>query len=441
MATFYGMRERALRRGGSYRRHVAALDRDQWLPAGELEELQNRRVREMVRFCVSEVPHWRDLFARLGLAADDLGTASDLAKLPVLEKEDVRAAPERFVPDHPPARLIPSSTGGTTGTPLRYFVTPDAVQFNAAIYDVRFRHWAGVRFGQRMASINGQVVVPAGQRRPPFWRHNLAFHQLYLSAWHLTPEHLPAYVERLRRFQPEVVVGYVSTVHVLARHLLESGGAGSITPRAVLLSSEALYPWLRADIEAAFGCRAYNGYSLGELTAFVSECDAGTLHVSPEYGVVELVDMGAGTEIVSSGLFNRGMPLLRYRTGDAAAAGAGTPCSCGRQLPALAEITGRADDRVETPEGLRVGPAPLSLAFQGVPGLRQAQVVQHSVEEVTVLLVVGPGFDPDGEDRLRAELAARLGTGLRTVFERVEDIPRTAAGKHRLVVTTLGRDH
>ncbi len=444
MATAFGVRERALRHGGGYRAFTAELDRDQWLAADELQAVQDRRLRAMVSFCATAVPHWRDLFARLRLAAGDLRTAADLAALPVLEKEEVRAAPQRFRPEHPTERLITWTTGGTTGTPLRCSVVPSAVQYNAAAYEVRFRRWAGIRPGARMASINGRVIVPIEQRQPPFWRRNLAFNQLYLSGWHLTPDNLPSYVERLARFAPEVIVGYVSTVHVLARHLLDHGRAGELRPRAVLVSSETLFPWLRDDIEAAFGCRVFNGYSLNELTAFVSECPAGSMHVSPEYGVIEaMAGPGDAHELVTTGLFNRAMPLLRYRTGDLvrpAPTDAGA-CPCGRHLPVLGEIVGRVDDRVVTPEGGVVGPAALSLAFQASPGLRQAQVVQDSAEEVHVLLRADAGFGPAEEVQLRGALRSRLGPTIAITFERVADIPRTSAGKERLIVSRLSSRH
>ncbi len=246
----------------------------------------------------------------------------------------------------------------------------------------------GVRFGDRMASFHGQPIVPAVNQEPPFWRRNPAFNQLYCSVYHLNHATLPAYIDELAKFDPEVVVGYTSAVHRVATHLIETGQIGRLRPRSVLVSSEALRPAARADMELAFGCTGSNSYSLGELVAYVSQCPEGDLHVTTEYGVIELLDLdGHGaTEIVATGLINKGMPLLRYRTGDLATAAEPGTAQCGRGLPTLADLVGRIDDVVHTPEGAVVGPAPMSLAFQRVPNLRRAQVRQDSPDALEVLI-------------------------------------------------------
>lgn len=436
MATGYGVREFSRRYTGVFRRLVGELESHQWMDPDALQADQLRRLQDMLAWCGREVPHYRDQFRELGFVPADVRDVRDLEALPLLEKETVRADPERFVPEHP-GRLVAQTTGGTTGTPLRYWATLDAVRFNYATYEARSRRWAGVRLGDRTASLHGQPIVPADDQDGPFWRHNYAFNQLYLSVYHLNPTTMPAYVDALERFRPRLVVGYMSAVHRIATHLLETGGQGRVLPAAVMVSSETLTPAARHDIESAFGCRVFNGYSLGELVAYVSECPLGGLHVSTEYGVLELVDGAVGREIVATGLINRGMPLIRYRTGDLAEAGH-EPCACGRTLPVLSQLQGRADDVVHTPEGAVVGPAPMSLAFQRVPRLRRAQVHQDTPEAMRVLIEPAPGFTDDDQAFLDVELRKRLGTTLRIDYERVDALPRTSGGKERLIISGVG---
>lgn len=438
-ATGYGLRERARRYGGTYSQAVDEIEQRQWWPYEDLLSDQASRLRRMVTWSATRVPHYRDLFAELGLAPEDVAEPADLALLPILDKEAVRADPERFLPDAPRPKLIAQTTGGTTGTPLAYWATIDAVRRNYATYEVRSRRWAGIHPHDRIASFQGQPIVPASVQHPPFWRYNPAFHQLYCSVYHLNDANLPAYVDALARFDPGLVTGYTSAVHRVAQHLLERGDVGRVTPRGIIVSSETLLPGVRADIEAAFGAKVTNSYSLGELVAWVSECPEGHLHVSTDFGVLELVPRPDGlTEIVATGLTNRGMPLLRYRTGDLAAAQTEPFESCGRGLPVLASLTGRIDDVVRTPEGAAVGPAPMSLAFQRVPRLRRAQVRQATLEEIDVAIEVDPSFTAEDQGFLEAELRKRLGPSLRMHIHTVDAVPRTSGGKERLIVSTLG---
>lgn len=436
MATGYGVQQWLLRHRGDYSQLVEQLDRQQWLAPADLQAMQDAAVRTTVRFAAEEVPYYRELFQREGIRPEHIRTAADLRILPFTDKATVQAEGDRMRPDRRKVRAVAQTTGGTTGSPVPYWVTPRAIQFNYATYEARFRRWAGVKLGERMVTINGKPIVPMAQDGPPYWRRNLAFNQLYVSAYHLSDANLPSIVERMRRFDPQVIVAYVSAVHRIARFILDAGLVGHVRPRAVLVSSETLFDWQRADIERAFSCKVFNGYSLGEPVCFISECPAGSMHVSPEYGVAELIENAGKHEIVATGLINEAMPLLRYRTGDEALPGT-APCTCGRGLPTFGSIAGRVDEMVVTPEGAHVGPAALSLAFQSVPNLRESQIVQNSTESIDLSLCVSPSYTPADEQFLVGELRKRLGNGLRIDISYVPAVRKTVSGKQRLVVSNL----
>jgi phenylacetate-CoA ligase len=437
MATGYGMKQRMLRHRGEYQTFYEQLERQQWLSRDELQRIQDAAVRRTIEYAAREVPYYRELWAQHGIRPEHVQTAADLKILPFTDKAVMQAHGERLRPERA-VPAIPQTTGGTTGRPVPYWVTPSAIQFNYATYEARFRRWAGVAFGDRMVSINGKPIVPMTQAGPPYWRHNLAFNQLYVSAYHLSDTTLPFIVERMAAFKPRVIVAYVSAVHRIARFMLEHGHVAAIRPHAILVSSETLFDWQRADLENAFGCKVFNGYSLGEPVCFVSECERGGMHVSPEFGVVELVEEAGGQEIVATGLINDAMPLIRYKTGDYASFD-DRACACGRALPTLGPITGRVDEMVLTPEGTSVGPASLSLAFQSVPNLLESQIVQDSAQAIALKCVVTPAFTPANEAFMLQELRKRLGLTLRIDVEYVPSIGKTVSGKQRLVVSSLKR--
>jgi phenylacetate-CoA ligase len=439
MATGYGVRQRLLRNRGDYPRFVDQLEAQQWWTLERLREAQDAALQRTVEFAARAVPYYRELFAREKIRIEDIQTAADLTRLPFLDKATVQEQGERLRPDRARVTSLAHSTGGTTGRPVSYWMTPSSIQFNYAFFETRVRRWGGVTFGERMVSLNGKPIVPTRQAGPPYWRHNLAFNQLYVSAYHLSDRNLPAIVDRIAAFEPRFIVAYVSAVHRIARFVIDHGLAGAIRPRSVFVSSETLFDWQRADIEEAFGCKVLNGYSLGEPVCAITECPTGSMHISTEYGVVELVPDGDEHEVVATGLINDAMPMLRYRTGDKAIPGDGKPCSCGRGLPCIGKIIGRVDEMVQTPEGTVVGPAALSLAFQSVPNLRESQIIQDSPRAITVKIAVGELFTKANEAFLVDELRKRLGTTLTIEISYVPAIPRTVSGKQRLVITSLRR--
>lgn len=438
--SLYGYYIRKRRYGGNFRKYVAKLERDQWLTVEELAQIQRQRLRSIVAHAYKNVPYYRNLFDKIGLSPEDIKDVENLKEIPILEKKTLREHTNEFIAKSISRRkLMPYTTGGTTGTPLTIYVTKDAIQYNFATAEARYKHWAGVKSGDRLATFLGRVIVPASVKKPPFWRWNTSFNQLLFSSFHMSEENLKYYVEELRRFRPEVIQGYVSTVHTLASYILNHDKEIP-PPKAVLVSSETLFDWQRKDIEKAFGSKVFNGYSAAEYTAFISECEEGGLHISPEYGVVEFEKKGNKYELITTGLFNYAMPLIRYRIGDVVIPSpSGERCPCGRELPLVNSIEGRTDDMIVTPEGRYISPASLSLVFQSARNIKEAQIIQFSFHKVAVRLVKKEAFDRSDHDFIIRELRSRLGNNISISIEFVKEIERTKAGKFRFIISDISK--
>ena len=153
--------------------------------------------------------------------------------------------------------------------------------------------------------------------------------------------------------------------------------------RAVIANAEPLRAAQRRNIEAAFRCPVRETYGLSEIVAAANECEHGAMHLWPAAGVLEILDdgrpvaAGAAGELVSTGLMNPDMPLIRYRTGDRCSLGAEqADCPCGRTLPLLGSIEGRCDDIIYTRDGRRVGR--LDPIFKASLPSQEAQIVQET---------------------------------------------------------------
>src|SRR5207249_7711042 len=115
-----------------------------------------------------------------------------------------------------------------------------------------------------------------------------------MSTYHLAPDLVPHYLDALRRYEIVYLLGYPSALYALAQEVLRLGRT-DVTMRVAITSAEPLPEWQRETIAAAFRCPVRETYGMSETVAFASECEAGTLHLWPEVGLIEVLAHGVLT--------------------------------------------------------------------------------------------------------------------------------------------------
>ena len=418
-----------------------ALAREAWT-AEQWTDWQNAQLESLLHRAASEVPHYRALWQRTERSGEK--PWRDLRNWPILTKDEVRADPAGFVAgDRDMRRMFRLSTSGTTGKPLTLWRGRMASKRWHALFEARWRHWYGVSRWDRWAILGGQVVTPVAQTCPPYWVWNGSMRQLYMSTFHLSPETTEAYLEALHQYGVKYLWGYASSMNALAQNALELGLEAPKLDVAIS-NAEALQPRHRAAIEAVFGCPARNTYGMAEMVAGGSECEAGQLHMWPDAGIVEVLDdagdpvaPGEAGRFVCTGLINDDMPLIRYEVGDRGAVDPkGGACACGRRLPRFARIEGRSTDCLQTRDGRRI--FWLNPVFYDLR-LKEAQIVQTSLDEVDVRVVPGPGYSAADRTAIRDRLASRVRDVAVRIHE-LDEIPRGENGKFRSVVSFVSSE-
>jgi phenylacetate-CoA ligase len=405
-----------------------ALERDSW-SAEEWEAWRTDAVSKVLERAANMTPYYSGL-----IRSRDFDWRS-LENWPVLEKATLRADGRQFVAsDRNISRMFHDHTSGTTGSSLDIWLTRDTVKRWYALFEARARRWYGVSRHDRWAILGGQIVVPVGQQRPPFWVWNAGLNQLYLSAYHLSPELTDTYLDALLRYRVKYLMGYPSAMYQLALAALRAKRK-DVQFKVAITNAEPVYEYQRTAILEAFGCPTRETYGMAEIAAAASECEKGSLHQWPEVGVVE-VDKpssdGSG-ELICTGLLNRDMPLIRYRVGDRGKL-SDRQCECGRKLPVVEKIEGRNDDVLFTRDGRAVGR--LDPIFKGGLGIEEAQIIQNSFTDILVKLVAADGFGSKQTAILKDRIRERLGD-INVELETVDAIPRTSRGKFRAVICNL----
>lgn len=445
VASLRGYSLRRWRYGRDSDQAVVAIRQREFTAPADWERMREERLAAVLAHAARHVPYYREQWAQRRRNGDH-ATPELLENWPILSKDAVRKHPRAFlVDDVNPRRLFPEHTSGSTGTPLSLWIDRDALRLWFALFEARARGWYGVSRHDRWGILGGQLVAPVAQQQPPFWVWNAGLNQLYLSTWHLAPQHAGAYFEALRRQRVVYLLGYPSALYRLARFAAEQG-LDAPQLKVVISNAEPLYDHQRALIGSVFGCPVRDTYGMAEVAAAASECNAGQMHLWPEVGHVEVVAEktdaavlpGEYGRFICTGLLNNAMPLVRYDTGDrgalAVAAASGRGCACGRTLPVLQRIDGRSDDVVITPDGRYIGR--LDPVFKTEFPIREAQIIQETRERLRVKYVPASDYTPQAGQALLRRLSERVGA-MEIVLEAVDAIPRNANGKFRAVISQV----
>ncbi|RJP25035.1 MAG: phenylacetate--CoA ligase family protein [Deltaproteobacteria bacterium] len=433
------------RYGGGFRAYRDLLEKSQWFSRDELIAYQEERLRRLVSHAYETVPYYRKLFDGLKLKPGDIRERGDLVKLPVLTREDIKKNFNALVSTAIPSRKLRGGhTSGTTGSPLEVLYDPAAVSMTYAALDRQYR-WAGCQLGRkgdRVTVARGNVIVPLAKARPPFWRTNRAMNQLLLSSFHMSARNLAEYFRAIEQFAPAVLDGYPSTLYILAKYLRNRGRRFPL--KAVISSSETLYDFQRSTIEESFQCKVFDYYALAERVVFATECDRHEgHHLCMEYGITEILDGnnsplpdGRCGKLVGTALANFGMPLIRYQTNDQTALRS-VPCSCGRGLDLMDDVTTKAEDILTLKDGRVISPSVLTHPFKPLTSIEESQIVQEKPDWIIVKIVPGRTFSGSDRRHLIEEMRERLGEEVRIDIEIVESCPRLPSGKFKWVVSKV----
>jgi phenylacetate-CoA ligase len=442
-ASLRGLYLRSWRYGPETERLVEeALDREYWGPR-QWKVWQEERLARVLHRAATQVQYYRDQWAARRRRGDR-SSWEYLENWPILEKECVRDNPRAFVADDcDVGNMFHEHTSGTTGKPLSLWWSLKTVREWYALSEARCRRWNGVSRYERWGMLGGQLVTPVSQRNPPFWVWNKGLNQLYMSSYHLAPDLMRYYLEALARYRVIYLIGYTSSLHALAQATLESKLQG-LKMTVAITNAEPVYDYQRAAITQAFKCPVREAYGMAEIVVSASECAASLLHLWPEVGWVEVIEnnesllYGASGDLVCTGLLNVDMPLIRYRTGDRGAlAGGHGPCQCGRTLPTIVKVEGRADNLLYTIDGRRIGR--LDPVFKADLPIREAQVIQEALDCLRVRYVPTADFGQDHERAIIQRLKARMGS-VEIIMEPVDAVPREPNGKFRAVISNLHKD-
>ncbi|HPE58531.1 MAG TPA: hypothetical protein PK904_19150 [Bacteroidales bacterium] len=444
MVSAFGLIWHNLRYGGSFKSYLKEVKSREYYTKEQWEVYQTALLRKLLVHAMEHVPFYRTKYKTAGISIQELRdfTLQDLRNLPFLEKEELRQFGTSTLLSEKKGRGIFTSSSGSTGTPVKIFLPSNFHQYWYALTESRMRNWAGLTYKTPRGMIGGRRIVPSAELTPPFYRYNPVEKQTYFSAYHITPETAANYVEGIIRHKVEYMTGYAVSNYMLARFIEEQNLAVPAM-KAVITSSEKLTTEMRTTLERVYRCPVFDSYSGSEFCGLISESPERKLLFSPDSGIMELISNngsytkpGETGEIVATGLYNFDQPLIRYRIGDVVTLSADQSPVGGRHMPVIVEISGRIEDAVIGKDGRAM--VRFHSLYVEIPGLKAAQLIQHSYERFTIRLLIEKNrFNIiEAEHTIIKRLISQLGE-VKVQFEYPDSLPLTKNGKLKAVISEI----
>ena len=300
------------------------LKRIETLSVSEKAEFQKQKILALLNHAFVNCPYYNELFNRHNI---DIKSLDSLSKIPFLTKEIVRKYGRQMVSRNTKrVCLVKRNTGGSTGEPLEFYSDADACAIDLAqhkfLYDLM-----GYEPGNIIAGGAGVAIPQSHRDRGIYWvrgsKHSLWW-QLCFSALYLNESTIKFYINHLLETKPVLLRGYPSFWDTIAGYLLTHNIKIDFKVKGVNLSAEICLDIQRERIEEAFNTKVFLEYGQSELTVFCYTNGSSPMYqTSPFYGYIEVVkdnrepaNPGEEGEVIATSFGNRGMPFIRYKTGD-----------------------------------------------------------------------------------------------------------------------------
>lgn len=422
------------------RRYLRELEKSQWSGHAALQQLQENKLRSLVKHAYDTVPYYHRVFRDRDLKPDDIQSIDDLKKLPVIGKAEVREQFDALISeDYPRQRMIYGRTGGSTGEPIRFYTTPENRAWNMAARFLAWR-WAGFELGDKFAQVFGSPLDEPAFESLKGKVEGKVKRRIYLNAFRMAEQTLEKFTNEMSRFKPEVIYGQAKSVALLAK-FIDDRGFSKMNLRSVIVDSEGLFEHEIKTIEKVFGCKIWWNYHNRENGTFGAECsEHNGYHLFAQNHLFEFlregecVAPGEVGSIVITDLTNYAMPFIRYEIGDLGVF-SDESCSCGRGLPMMRRLVGRTFEvLVSATGGFLFGDlSDLYTRFYEITRIKQYQIVQESPTRIVVNVVPEKNYSQRDTEMIKKGVLSIMGDMVVEV-KLVEKIPKSRSGKVQAVI-------
>lgn len=427
------------RYGSIFWKQYSSLISGKSLTERQRERCEIRLLRHKLIKAYEEIPFYRESFSKTKFNPYEFKSVDDLNKISMIDKADVQNKRENMIKNGVfKEELDYVTTSGTTGQPMGFYQDRKLIMREWAYVNYVWKRLGYAPDSSRLI-LRGKIFREK-RLKGKCWQWDALKRELSIDVFAMTKENLRVYCDKIEKYKPQYVHGYMSAIMVLCHFIEQYGLKHSFS--GVLAVSEPVKFDQRQYVEKILNTRVFSFYGHTERLVMAAECEYSTeYHIEPEYGFVELIDSegkqiwepGVRGEIVATGFLNESMPLIRYKTGDIAEWSEYAECACGRSHRRLKSVEGRWGDILLGKSGTKISITALNMHSRVYDNVIKYQFYQEKEGEVWLKVVPAEKFSESDIDTIKRELIEKVGDELNITIKIVEDIPVGANGKFSLI--------
>ncbi len=418
------------------------------MPREQLEEVQLKKLQQVVERVFYNVPFYRQKFQEIGLEPSDIKSLADLKKLPFTTKQDLRDNYPFGMFATPMSDIVRvHASSGTTGKPT-------VVGYTRADLNI----WAEIM--ARALTCGGttkdsviQIAYGYGLFTGGFGFHYGA-ERVGASVIPISGGNTERQIMIMKDFGTTVLACTPSYAIYLAETMEKMGvDKSELKLRYGIFGAEPWSERMRQEIEKRLNISAIDIYGLSEVIGpgVAIECqEKNGLHIFEDHFIPEIIDPvteevlpeGQKGELVFTSLTKEGIPVIRYRTKDLTTL-TKEACPCGRTHLRMHKVYGRTDDMLVI-RGVNVFPSQIETAILEVAGVEPHYLLivdrVGSLDELEVQVEVSAKMFSDKvrgledlERKIKHRVESLLGISAKIKLVEPNTIPRSEGKAKRVV--------
>lgn len=412
------------------------LWRTQWNNEQNIRKIQEEKMKKLINHAYQNVPYYKKLFDSQKITPDDIQTIGDLDIIPQSTKSQLQDLPlsQKTAQNIDIQKCKSFMTSGTTGYPLKvYYTNMDWTLINLNL--ARIFLASGMHPWNKIGAFVGRK---SPQKNKSWYEYLGLWRGIDISSW----ENPDEWIKKILRWQPQILIGYVMTLKLLAEEILEKE-IDDIKPKIIFSGSGVLEDKIRQFLKSIFKCKIvdlYGSYEAGYIAWECQKCSG--YHISADTGILEILKNGKPAapgeegEVVITNFHSTAMPLIRYRQDDVAVLSDRAP-TCGRGFPLLEKILGRMDDCIILKDKRKIMSQPFYYAIESISGIKRWRLVQESIHRIKIELVPQKAFKKSSISAIEKAVKAITGEDIEIGVHIVDSIPTTASTKFRQVSSKI----